>query len=80
MNLIFVKVEFLCHLRMGQVETHQIPTQNSEAKRLMMTSKESAGQIVKAPLTGLTDIALPLRLRVIMPLFGHLWTLAMGAL
>ena len=46
----------------------------------MMTGKDGAGQIVKAPLTGLTDIALPLRLSVIMPLFGNLWTVAMGAL
>src|SRR5687767_2818752 len=45
----------------------------------MMTGKDSVGQIVKSSLTGLTHIALPLGLSIIVPLFGDLWTLAMGA-
>ena len=45
-----------------------------------MTGQDGGGPIVKAPLTGLTDLALPLRLRVLMPLRGHLWTVARGAL
>src|SRR5919106_591133 len=61
------------------IEPHEVRTQNPDAQRLMMTSEDSVGQIVKAPLTGLTPIALPLGLCVIMPLFGDLRTLAMGA-
>ena len=45
----------------------------------MMTGKNGVGQIVKAPFTGLTLIALTLGLRVVAPLFGDLWTVAMGA-
>ena len=46
----------------------------------MMTGKDSVGQIVKSSLTGLTHIALPLGLSIIVPLFGDLWTAAMGSL
>ena len=78
MDIMFVEVEFLSNLGIGEIEAHQIPTQNPDAKRLMMTSKDGVGQIVKAPLTGLTPIALPLGLSVIAPLFRDLQTLAMG--
>ncbi len=44
-----------------------------------MTSKDGVGQIVKTPLTGFTLITLSFGLSVITPLFGDLWTLAMGA-
>jgi hypothetical protein len=43
MDIIFVKVKLLCNLRIGQVKTHQIQTQNPDAKRLMMTGKDGAG-------------------------------------
>ena len=45
----------------------------------MMTSEEGVGQIVKASLTELALVALPLGLSLIAPLFGDLRTLAMGA-
>jgi hypothetical protein len=46
----------------------------------MMASKKGVSQVVKAPLTGLTQVALPLGLSLIAPLFRDLWTAAMGAL
>jgi hypothetical protein len=44
-----------------------------------MAGKNGVSQIVKAPLTGLAPVALPLGLSLIAPLFGDLRTLAMGA-
>lgn len=46
----------------------------------MMTGKYRIGQIIKASLTGFTEVALPLVLSVIAPLFGDLWTVSIGAL
>ena len=80
MRIVFVEVELLSNLRIREVETHEVQTQNPDAKRLMMTGKDGVGQIVKAPLTGFTQIALSLRSRVIASLFGNLWTVAMGTL
>jgi hypothetical protein len=79
MRLVFVEVEFLGNWRIGQVEAHEIRAQNPDAQRLMMTSKERVSQIVKAPFTGLAQIALPLGLSGVAPLFGDLWTVAIGA-
>src|SRR5687767_11784484 len=45
----------------------------------MMTSKDRVSQLVKAPFTGLAQIALRLGLSVVAPRFGDLWTVAIGA-
>ena len=79
MSIIFVEVKLLGDLRIGEVEPHEIQTQNPDAKRLMMTSKNGVGQIVKTSFTGFALVALSRGLSVIMPLFGDLRTVAMGA-
>jgi hypothetical protein len=79
MRIVFIEVKLLGNLGIGQVETHEVRTQNPDVQRLMMTGKNGVGQIVKASLTGLTRVALPLGLSLIAPLFGDLRTVAMGA-
>ena len=80
MHIVFVEVEFLGHLGIGQIEAHERRAQNPDPKRLMRTGKEGVGSIVKASLAGFTPVALPLGLSVIVLLLGDLRTLAMGAL
>ena len=42
----------------------------------MVPSKDRVSQIIEAPLTGLTQVALTLRLSLVAPLFRHLSTAA----
>jgi hypothetical protein len=49
----------------------------------MMTSQDGVGSIVEVPVTGLAQVALTLRLRVITTVFGDLravtsWTMDAG--
>ena len=53
MGIVFVEIELLGNLRIGQIKTHEVRTKNPSAtQRLMMTGKKGVGQIVKAPFTG----------------------------
>ena len=45
----------------------------------MMASKDRVSQIVETSFTRLTQVTLTLGLRVVVPLFGDLWTVAIGA-
>ena len=53
MDIIFVQIEFLGDLRIREIESHEIQTQNPKPKRLMMASKDCVSQIVETSLTGL---------------------------
>ena len=80
MDIIFVQIEFLGDLRIRELESHDIQTQDPQPKRLMMASKDGVSQIVETSFTGLAQLALTLGLRVVAPLFGDLRALTIGTL
>ena len=80
MDIIFVQIEFLGDLRIREMESPEIQTQDPQPKRLMMASKDGVSQIVETSFTGLAQVALTLGLRVVAPLFGDLRALTMGTL
>ena len=80
MDLIFVQIELLGDLRIREVQSHEIQTQDPKSKRLMMASKDGVSQIVETSLTGLAQVALTRGLRIIAPLFGDLRALTIGTL
>ena len=80
MDIVFVEVEFLSNLPIRKVETHKIQTQNPNVKGLVMTHKDGVGQIVKATVARLAQVALAFGLGVIAPFLGDLRAVAMGTL
>src|SRR6185369_5009883 len=73
------EAQFLSDLPVGEVETHEIQAQHPDPQRLMMPGQHRAGEVIKATRTGLTPVALPVRLRVIATVAHHGGTAASGA-
>jgi hypothetical protein len=80
MDIIFVQIELLGDLRIREMKSHEIQTQDPKSKWLMMASKDGVSQIVETSLTGLAKVALTRGLRIVAPLFGDLRALAIGTL
>jgi hypothetical protein len=80
MDSILVQIELLGDLRLREMKSHAIQTQNPQSKRLMMASTDGVSQIVETSLTGLAKVALTRGLRIVAPVFGDLWALAIGTL
>ena len=80
MDIIFVQIELLGDLRIREIKSHEIPTQDPKSKRLMMASKDGVSQIVETSLTGLAKVALTRGLRIVAPMFGDLRALTIGTL
>lgn len=58
LNELSVKVEFLGDLAVGEVQAHEVQAQNPNLERLMMASKDGAGEIIKTLLAFLAFVAL----------------------
>lgn len=80
MDIIFVQIELLGDLRIREIKSHEIQTQDPKSKWLMMASKDGVSHIVETSLTGLAKVALTRGLRIVAPLFGDLRVLAIGTL
>jgi hypothetical protein len=80
MDIIFVQIGLLGDLRIREIESHEIPTQDPQSKWLMMASKDGVSPIVETSLTGLAKVALTRGLRIVAPLFGDLRALTIGTL
>ena len=80
MDIIFVQIELLGDLRIREMKSHEIQTQDPKSTWLMMASKDGVSQIVETSLTGLAKVALTRGLRIVAPLFGDLRALAIGTL
>ena len=80
MDIIFVQIELLGDLRIREMKSHEIPTQDPQSKRLMMASKDGVSQIVETSLTGLAKVALTRGWRIVAPLFGDLRAFTIGTL
>lgn len=76
MHIRRVEIKLLGYLVIRQVEAHEIQAQEPHSTGLMVAGKDRVSQIVEAPLTGLTQIALTLGLGFVAPLFRHLSTVA----
>ncbi len=75
MHVVLIEIEFSCHLVVREVEPHKIQAEYPHAKGLMMAGKNRVRHIVKASLAGLAQVALPLGLGVVEPLFSNRKTL-----
>src|SRR4029453_1164085 len=68
------------NLLIREIQPHKIQTQYPHFQRLMMSSKDGVGQVIKACVTVVTLIALTGRFRVIKGALDHLLTLKQGTL
>ena len=78
MHIRGMEIEFLGHLLIRPVESHEIQAQYPHPQGLMRTGKDGVSRVVEASLTGLAQVALPLRLSLDAPLLGHLSTVTSG--
>jgi hypothetical protein len=76
--VVLIEIEFLRNLVIREIEPHEIQTQDPDPQGLMMAGKDRVGQIVKASLAGLAQVALTLGLGIIASLLGNLKTITMG--
>lgn len=69
LDVIWVHAQLLGDLRVGQVQSHEIQTQNPNPQRLMMPRQHCARQIVKIAMTPCTSLFLSRRLGGVATLF-----------
>src|SRR5712691_8620735 len=78
LHITEIHVELLGNLFVGQIQAHEIQTQHPHFQRLMMSSKNGVGQIIKALVTVVTLIALTGQCRVIKAALHDLLGLTRG--
>src|SRR5262249_43795117 len=79
LHITVIERQFMCNLFIRHIQSHEIETQHPDFQRLMMASKNSVGQIIKALVTVVTLIALPGGFRVIKATLDDLCRLTRGA-
>src|SRR5215471_10164804 len=79
LHITAIERQFLSNLLVRQVESHKIQTQDPDFQRLMMSSKNRVGQIIKACVTVVTLIALTRGFRVIKATLDDVCRLTRGA-
>ncbi len=72
LHVILVQVQLAGNLLVGEVESHQIQTDNPGAQRLVVARQDGSAQIIKVAATTATLVALALHLRLIAAPLGHL--------
>jgi hypothetical protein len=65
LNIAAVQIQLPGDLLIGQIQSHEVQAQDPDLERLMVPSKDGAGQIIEAFPASLTLIALPGRLFLI---------------
>jgi hypothetical protein len=58
--------KFLSDLLVGEVQPHQVETQNPHAERLMVPGQHRAAQVVETSMARLAQVALPMPLSFVM--------------
>jgi hypothetical protein len=69
LDVVSVHVEFFGDLQTRQVQSHKIEADDPRSQRLMMTREDGSSEVVKPPLTSVTEVALPIGLGVITSVF-----------
>jgi hypothetical protein len=80
MDITAIQCQFFCNLVVGQVQPHEIETQDPHFQGLMMAGKDGVSQIIKAFVTVVTLIALTIWFRVIKATLDDMLRLTNGAL
>ena len=78
LRVVLIEIEFLGHVVVREVESHEIQAQYPHPQGLMMAGKDRVRHIVKASLAGLAQGALTLGLGVVEPLFSNIKLLHLG--
>lgn len=78
LDIVGMHIEFLSDLFIRQLQTHEVEAENPDPQRLVMTSKDGAGQVVEFRLTRLALLPLSRRLGLVSPLFGDVGSTAVG--
>src|SRR6266446_5665221 len=79
-RITLIDRQLVCHLLIGQIQSHKIQTQDPHLQRLMMSGKDGVSQIIKACVTVMTLIALTGRFRVITATLDDVFGLTRGTL
>jgi hypothetical protein len=72
------QVQLVSDLPVRQVEAHEVEAEHPNPQRLMTSSQNGAGQIIKTRLTIRASIPLAMRLSLIVTIPSHRGTVAMG--
>jgi hypothetical protein len=71
LHIVYIQVQFLGDLAIGQIEPHEIQAQNPRLQWLMMPFENRTGQVIEIPATGFTAIPLSFRLGFVPTVFDH---------
>src|SRR3989337_714414 len=75
-----IQIQFSGNLFIGQIQAHEVQTQDPNFQRLMMACKDSVCQIVKSLMAVFTFITLTCRLFVIKASFDNMFRITKWAL
>src|SRR3954462_8712970 len=78
-DVIVVQTQLLSNLLVRHVQAHEIKTQDSDPKRLMVSGQDSTGQVIEPCSTVLAPVPLPVSLGFIMAMADHRGTGTGGA-
>jgi hypothetical protein len=79
LHITAIQRQFLGNLLIREIQSHEVQTQYPHFQRLMMSSKDGVGQIIKAFITVVTLVALTGGLRVIKATLDDVFALTRGA-
>lgn len=66
-----VQAQFLGDLPVGQIQPHKVQAQNPDPERLVMAGKNGTGQVIEASAAATAEMALAVRLGIIMAIADH---------
>ena len=66
LSVAAMDAEFLTDLQGGQVQAHQVEADDPGPKRLVMASEDGVGEVIEAFATATTEVALAMRLCLIL--------------
>lgn len=73
MYVIFMKIQFVGDLLVGEIQAHHVQANDPRTKGLMMPFKDRIGEVVKLFPARLAFVSLPSLLRAMKPALGHLF-------
>ncbi len=71
LHIILVQAQLPGNLAVGQVQAHEIKTQNPDPKRLVMSCQNRPGQVVEPCASRLAQVALPMVLSIVVAMTDH---------
>lgn len=72
MHVIFMKIEFICNLPIGEIQAHHVQTNDPRTEGLVMPFKNRIGEIVELFPAGFAFISLPSPLRTMQSTLGNI--------